>query len=509
MRLDYTLKDFLSGNTVPGILRLTEAADFSNVKIRSVSVQELPVECFIRADELVLSTAIGCMDEPERLLSLIRGVANARAAALLLAFENAAYRPPDEAIALANALHLSVFLIPWEHRFAQIQTAVAERIAAQKTLEYQRIQNTLINLYFESKSLSEAVERIAAFVGACVCVADHEGRTLAESGVTPAQKEPGQTQSIDIRIAGLAVGTLKLFSHGERADADGALFEKHVLFPLSLWFHRQTVENLVTERLKNDFVWQLAACEDALTEDLREQGARLGYDLTQPCTCIRMDILPSDAAENAYSPAAAARAGKVGEILHDTAAPFALRVLFASRGTDCVCYVTSFGKTPQKRIETFLSAAERTLSAEIEDGKFYIGVSETSSEPPDYGRLFHNASLALQYCRHAKKTRYFFTYQDTHMARALSVLSENAEVRAEAERVFQELSAQQSMDLTGTLAAYFESDRNISHTARRLGLHRQSLLYRLEKIEERTGMQLSNPRDLYLLETYTRMFADY
>lgn len=56
----YTLENFLRDNVSPDIRLLTRAADFSNVQIKSVSVQELPLDNFVGKNELVLSTAIGC-----------------------------------------------------------------------------------------------------------------------------------------------------------------------------------------------------------------------------------------------------------------------------------------------------------------------------------------------------------------------------------------------------------------------------------------------------------------
>ena len=45
-------------------------------------------------------------------------------------------------------------------------------------------------------------------------------------------------------------------------------------------------------------------------------------------------------------------------------------------------------------------------------------------------------------------------------------------------------------DLTRTLSVYFDTGANASETADRLFLHRNSLLYRLERIQELTGLDL-------------------
>ncbi|MFR1366047.1 helix-turn-helix domain-containing protein, partial [Lentihominibacter sp.] len=42
----------------------------------------------------------------------------------------------------------------------------------------------------------------------------------------------------------------------------------------------------------------------------------------------------------------------------------------------------------------------------------------------------------------------------------------------------------------------------------RLGRHRQSLLYQLDKIEDLTGLSLKNSDELFLLEVCVRLHVD-
>lgn len=48
-------------------------------------------------------------------------------------------------------------------------------------------------------------------------------------------------------------------------------------------------------------------------------------------------------------------------------------------------------------------------------------------------------------------------------------------------------------DLIKTLSVYFETRTNASEASDRLFLHRNSLLYRLERIQELTGLDLKEP----------------
>ena len=55
-------------------------------------------------------------------------------------------------------------------------------------------------------------------------------------------------------------------------------------------------------------------------------------------------------------------------------------------------------------------------------------------------------------------------------------------------------------DLLATLEAYFASRANLSETARRLNLHRNSLLYRVQRIEETGQVDLQDPEALLALQ---------
>ena len=49
-------------------------------------------------------------------------------------------------------------------------------------------------------------------------------------------------------------------------------------------------------------------------------------------------------------------------------------------------------------------------------------------------------------------------------------------------------------DLVRTLRAYFAAGANASEAADRMFLHRNSMLYRLERVEKLTGLDLKDPR---------------
>lgn len=54
-------------------------------------------------------------------------------------------------------------------------------------------------------------------------------------------------------------------------------------------------------------------------------------------------------------------------------------------------------------------------------------------------------------------------------------------------------------DFFRTLRVYLEQNMNISHTSDELIIHRSTLLYRLDRIQALTGMNLNAPRLRFIL----------
>ena len=66
-------------------------------------------------------------------------------------------------------------------------------------------------------------------------------------------------------------------------------------------------------------------------------------------------------------------------------------------------------------------------------------------------------------------------------------------------------------DLHSSISAFFSNNLNISETSKQSFLHRNTLVYRLEKIEKMTGFNLKNFSDAVsfrlLMEIYSRLSA--
>ena len=514
----YSLWDFLQEEITPEIKLLTRNLDFQTVPIESISVQELPVDDFIQKDELVLSTAIGCLEREDLFQQLVKEVSRARAAAMILTFKDPKFVVPSGVIAYANSVDLPLFVIPWQYRFSEIQTAVIKSVQEKKLKLYKELQSSLFDLFFESQSLESAADLIADSLKAWVAIVEKNGRLLAKSqNMAVPPEEAVRIAEKPIRIGTVLGGYLRLYGPKESAvwsaEEEKNLIEKLVCFPLSLWFNRKNIEDMVEIRLKNDFVWNLANKNYASLEEITAQGARLSFDLNRPYTCILLKAVPrAERTDHTYSVESAADTSVIEGLLIEIGRTERLKIMVADRSLEFIIYLENPAERAGAVVEAFLDAVDAQLTKLFPVYQFYWGISEITCKTPDFSQLYKDAALALGYCINSNQQRYRFTYRDTKDLQIISVLSGNPQILAIAADTIGALrkyDTSSGIDLMGTLIEYINCNYNISLTARNLHIHRQSLLYRLEKIEALTEMSLSNHKDLFLLEICTRILSGY
>ncbi|MDD5833022.1 MAG: PucR family transcriptional regulator ligand-binding domain-containing protein [Clostridiales bacterium] len=335
-------------------------------------------------------------------------------------------------------------------------------------------------------------------------------------------------------------------------EPDRAFMLQYVCFPLSLWFNRKAIEELTYRRLKNDFVKDLAFRKYDSFDEMLQQGNRLGFNLSLPYVCIVLRAVHSDCSGTGqYTYETTETENAIMKILEEAAEH---RIMYAASGDhlEFIVYHEITGRNAAGEIDSYLARTENRIMNSFPEYRMYSGISEISLKTAELDRLFTNASLALHYCLNdnavseaegsgrsgrgkgrGNAARYYYTYLDAKEAQIVSLLSRDEELLKTAGKIINELASygrsreagkvragnertaernntgerENRIDLVGTLTAYIRSNHSISRTARELNIHRQSLLYRLDKIEEITEMKLGNHQDLFLLEIYCRVMS--
>lgn len=161
---------------------------------------------------------------------------------------------------------------------------------------------------------------------------------------------------------------------------------------------------------------------------------------------------------------------------------------------------------------SFLTAAEQnSLSSFCTKRHFSIGISRCFEDLFSLKTYYEQAVQALRLSPgHSPDTPLLF-YADLVIRHMLSIVSENHDLKQFCESSLLALLAhdtQSHTDYVNCLFTYLQQERSIAHTADCLHLHKNTLLYRLHKIEEILGQSLDDPDYRFrLLFTYQILSA--
>ena len=510
----YTMLDFMQDFPMEGLRLLTAPTDFSGIPIRSISVQEMPLDAFVREDEIILSTLIGCLEDDRKFQQFLQELQGARAAALVVSFKDPTYCPSPRVLACAEALGLPLFSIPWELRFAEIIQWAGRQIHESNIAGYKRTQDQLFTAYFTMQTLDDAACILAQFFDSPIVIADKHANLKGRSAaLIPDESAVRQ----DIRINDFLWGHLYICQPHRCAALlqDAQLLEKYIALPLTLWFNKESIEDMLVLKMKNDFVWDLANRNYGAFLEMVQQGARLGFDLSAPHVCVALRICARDPQQvlDEYSASSAGLVSAMESLILTESKQRQLNLMFADRGLQFILYIPVDPSRALKTVDGLVDALDTAFCSQHPHLHLYWGISNVYAAHEDaFHKLYQNAQLALRYCINAKGTKHSFTYKDTQFHQVISELSTNEQIKQAALETLDPLlqyDKTSAADLLQTLIAFIRCDGNASETARSLHLNRQSLLYRLKKIEALTNMSLSQRRDLFLLELFTRIHSDY
>lgn len=152
-----------------------------------------------------------------------------------------------------------------------------------------------------------------------------------------------------------------------------------------------------------------------------------------------------------------------------------------------------------KEIDRTSKAIIDTLNTELMV-KAQIGIGTVAENVKDIARSFKEAQIALQIGSIFENEKSIISYNNLGIGRLIYQLPANL-CKLFLNEVFIEDSLE-SLDTETlfTIQKFFENNLNVSETSRQLYVHRNTLVYRLDKIQKVTGLDLRNFDDAILFK---------
>lgn len=513
-----TVLDIVNWNLMDEAKIHTAIQTLQKRSVESVSVIEIPVENFIRKNEFVLSTGIGCGHDPELLEGFVKDVLVSEPAALALATGRHITRIPENVLRLAEEHDFPIIDIPWHLRFADITQTILQELNARRQKESEqseKIQQQLLNLILHGGDLST----IAAFIhdqtkkpavildgSGTIQGMSHGADALAENWQH--HQEPGKTHRITqmpIRSASSIQGTI-LFpaeEDGKLPNQEKILLE-HAATAAALWFLRDNAVRETELRLQGDFVWNLAQGEFQSWDSAHLQAQSFQFDLNRPYVCLLAK------AENENNrPSLELRMRNAAKHILNLEHVMHCSIMVTFRNDTLVVFLETSDNPVMETVNTFFQVLDQRYPHGPGDLILSWGIGENHAGIRKFHESYKSAKTALDIGAKQKGPGHRVTYGDIPMYRALAILCENKEIIEITHDVIGKLiryREAKDIDLLETARQYIRHKGNISKTARALHLHRQSLIYRLQKIESLTLRSFDNPDDFFLLDLCIKLW---
>ena len=136
-----------------------------------------------------------------------------------------------------------------------------------------------------------------------------------------------------------------------------------------------------------------------------------------------------------------------------------------------------------------------------------IGVGGICEGAADVPRSYREAQLALQLMSFGHRRPSVVLFDELGVFEILAETKDPNTIQRFVRKwlgTLLEYDERRSTDLVGTLTSYLEAGGNYAHSARALNVHRNTLRYRLKRIQEISGYDLGDPDVQFNLQLATR-----
>ncbi|MDA8194916.1 MAG: PucR family transcriptional regulator ligand-binding domain-containing protein [Thermaerobacter sp.] len=546
-----TVSEFLNLEIMRSVRVLAGRGGMSRL-VDWVSVIEVPVEDFVRDGEFVLTTGVGCGHDPVLFRSFVADIMESGASGLAVAVGRHVFKIPADIMRIADQAHFPLVEIPWDVRFSDVSRQVLESLIHGPATPGARPGHPwtvdLLNQVAEGVPLARLLAAMAEHWRMDLVVVDGRQRVCAQSaenspwfdghrqsllnrwlGPGPATMAAHQqigwmrvddypVAAVSLESPGRSFGTL--VARGKEAEGapDQTSLEMMACM-LVMWFLHDVARQEAEDRVHDDFVWSLAKGEMTSWDQLKERSQAVACDITEEYVCAIGRLENAEAlfrqSQSVFTNWPRDRwqmeiIATAREALREMALQAGCHAISTFQHGEFVVYLFS----PKRPLAAVVERVLYGLRAGLRDKwpKSLVSWGVAGEEPGVAGfhASFTNARAALEIGDRQLLPGHLTWFERVANQKAIQRLSRDRDMRELVEATIGalvEYDRDRGADLVHTLAIYLFNRTNVSQTSRALNLHRQSLLYRLRKIEAITSRSLDSPDDLFLLELCMRIIG--
>lgn len=520
--------------------RIAAGAEGLNRSVGTVNMMDAPdIIHFLKPNELLLTTAYAVKDHPETLYSLIEQMAGTGCAGLAIKTKRFLGEIPSSVIEAANRLQFPLLELPLEYSLGEVLNGALSSILQNKTNELSYAldtHHTFFNLILKGEGLSEIVEKLSQLIASPIVILGSKlelislssvikpniqllNKWIMQFGGSKTGLEAGLYTISDllptegsgfVRLQPIPTpqrpGYILAFMKEEELRTHHALALEQAANVLGFELLKAQAVKDRARRYKIEFFTELVQGEITSEQEIIHRGKQHGLFPADSMLCVVCGRDSEDGfAETEQDHAEVERRARETDQLYHAlskefmklGAPFVLFTL-KDKFIALLSAKELLGASPDGKLrmsQQLIGISER-LAAREEISLSY-GIGSPFNKLVDIPVAYKQAMDAYRLGRSHNKQRFVQYYHTKDFADLLRLIpvDDLQEFIEETFEAWNGIDESEQREWRKTLRVFYDNHCHIGETAKGLYIHRNTVLYRLNRIEQLTGVQVRNPAD--------------
>ena len=524
--------------------RLLGGAEGLQRVITNVNVMEVPdILPWIKSGDFILTTGYAIKDDIDAQKGLIPQLNQQGAAGLAIKPQRYIESIPLYMIEAANNLNFPLLEMPLEVNFSELISSVLSQLVNHQALFLEHsvaVHQQFTDLILKGGQLDQIAAALAELINACVCLEDHSNyRRVIYPYDIPSEvagyferdhlaglkaehydtREFYREQmdfdgreadciALPVIIEEQQYGWVKAILLDRRFSLLELITLERVCSIVALDILRQHNVAQIENKYKAEFLSPLLSSSTLYEKDYLERARAFGWELTSDYAALLLDVsLPSEASKiKIHEDRRQDLKTRAAILLENFCSQMQVKFILVNNedGLALLLEPSLVANSKDSGARDFL----RQLRAALKSWEVTIGIGSGYNGIKGIKRSYREAKIALELGRYLFGNGSDIYYSNLGVYGLLLKHDGMPELKDFVQEIlgsFLEYDHNKKGDLYKTLEVYLESNCNVKETSEKMYTHYNTILYRVNKIKELTGIDFNQPDQKMNLQVAMRL----
>ncbi|HHX51254.1 MAG TPA: hypothetical protein GX711_07435 [Clostridia bacterium] len=512
-------------------------------EIKFVNIMEVPeVIRWMKGGELLVTAGYAFKEDPVLRKTLIYNLARKEIAAFGIKPGQYLTEVPRDMIQYANEVGLPILELPQDLPYHEFMLPIFEILISNQLCQLKRseeVHNRLLEVLLNGGGFASISQCLRDLVKNPVLILDQAGNSLAEAANASEKKQldgllatwedsrsnllqfnPNRSHRLDlkneqtkqslvlvpIKANDTVNGYLVVLETQDKLDEQDLRSIEYAGTIAALEFAKERAVFDAERQIKGELLEDLVTGSFNYEEVVIRRASFLNFNLKAPLAVFVVDI---DSFEKYFISEANRNEdhirkvkSQILEFCHGTLADYPGSTMLQMKSDSITGLVRVTGPEEEKLLRQKCLRICQQVEKRYPKVGVSIGVGRTYTGVRHIKKSYEEALTSLRIGRFLTGSASVAFFRDLGPYRFLYELKDSKAMQSFHQENLGRLKlydAQNQTELVNTLVCYLKNDGNLRRTAEEMFIHKNSVIYRVKKIEEITGLKLNDPEDRFNL----------